>query len=622
MTRATAGQKHLRKKKPETSAQPRRIADYGFIGNCESGALVHRTASIEWLCWPRFDSEACLASLLGSPENGFWKISPATAKATYSRRYRGESLILETTIETERGSATVIDFMPVQGSACALVRVVEGRKGVLRLKSDLQVAFAYGRVAGRWRKRSDRELVAMVGPNALRLTSDVRLRGNDYGQCCTEFSVRPGQQIGFVLDYFESYGREPVRVSAAAALKRTEQFWRTWIGKCSYEGPWRDAVIRSLLTIKGLSYRPSGGIAAAATGSLPEKLGGDRNWDYRACWLRDSTFTLLAFLSSGYRAEARAWRDWLVRTVGGEPIRVRPLYGLGGESRMPEWEAQWLRGFGGAHPVRFGNAASEQLQLDVYGEVIEALEQAHRHGIAIDETAWRIQVSLVEFLERHWRQHDRGIWESRGRAKRFTHSQVMVWTALDRMIRWAEAEKRSAPLARWKRLRGIVHAEICRRGFNRKLGSFVRDFDSTNLDASLLRLAQVGFLRPDDPRIHGTVDAIGRYLLRDGLVYRHRSGGTRSAWLADEPAILVCSLWYADALVLLRRKREAIETLERVLALRNDLGLLAEAFDPDAGELSGNFPQTLSHLAVVNTALNLEGRRGPAWRWTGTPKPR
>lgn len=600
----------------------RRIADYALIGNCETAALIHRAARIEWLCWPRFDSQACLASLLGSCDNGFWDMRPLAPGAKFERRYRGDSLILETHIETVRASAVIIDFMPVGGGPSAVVRLVEGRRGVLRFTSDLRIRFEYGRIPGRWRADSEHAVRAVAGPHAVRLRADLPLKFRDDGRCSAEFSIRAGEQVGFVLSYFESYGREPAQVNAASALQRTERFWRTWIRRCHYEGPWSGAVRRSLLTIKALAYGPSGGIAAAPTSSLPETLAGSKNWDYRFCWIRDSTFTLLSFLYSGYRSEAVAWRDWLLRAIGGEPIRVRPLYGLGGEAHVPEWEPRWLTGFGGARPVRFGNAASDQLQLDVYGEVIDALEQAHRHGIELDEAAWRLQMSMLEHLERCWRRPDSGIWEERATPKRFTHSRVMIWTAFERMIHRATAERRRAPLAHWRRFRDRVHAEVCRRGFDRKLNSFVRDFDSSDLDASLLLLPQVGFLPPEDPRIRGTIDAVGTHLARDGLIYRYNTGAGKHRLPLDEPALLVCSLWYADALLLTGRRDQAIQTFERVLALRNDVGLLAEAFDRRVGQLSGNFPQALSHLAIVNTVLNLRGEDGPAWRRGARPTPR
>ncbi|HTT03145.1 MAG TPA: glycoside hydrolase family 15 protein [Steroidobacteraceae bacterium] len=588
----------------------RRIADYAVIGDCETAALVDREGSIEWLCWPRFDSQACCAALLGSDENGYWRLA-STGPGSRSRCYRRDSLILESRVQTADGSAKIIDFMPVRGQASDVVRIVRGERGVVRLCSDLCMRFDYGRRRPHFIGHSAQCVIATAGPHAARLAADVPLNCTADGRCKTEFAVRAGEQRVFVLTYFVSYEREPPAVDAEQALAETERFWSQWVERCSYQGPWRDAVVRSLITMKALTYRPSGGIAAAATSSLPERRGGTRNWDYRFCWLRDATFTLLAFLYSGYREEAIAWRDWLLRAVGGEAARVQPIYGMAGEARLDEWEASWLAGFDGARPVRFGNAAFSQHQLDVYGEVIDALQQAHAHGIKFSEAAWRMQLKMVEHLETVWRQPDNGIWEVRDTPRRFTYSQAMIWAALDRLIRRAESERLEAPLERWKRLRAQIHAEVCRSAFHPDRNTFVRDFDSGELDASLLLLPQIGFLPPDDARIIGTVEAIGRNLQRDGLTIRHRADGEGEA---DAAVFCVCSLWYADALLMIGRRDAAVATFERVLALRNDLGLLAEAFDTASRELMGNFPQALSHLALVNTALNLQGTDGPAWR--------
>ena len=595
-------------------AAPRLIADFAMIGDCQTAALVHRDATIEWLCWPRFDSEACFASLLGTEENGQWKILAVGAEAQLSRKYRNETLILETRIVTPEGTATLLDFMPPREQASDVVRVIIGEQGTVRFKSELQLRFDYGRLKPRWDRETDCRATAEVGPHAVRLVADVAFDCSDDGGCSCEFSVAAGQTIAFVLTYFTSYGERPNRVDPLAALHQTEQFWAEWVGRCSYDGPARDAVIRSLITMKALIYMPSGGIAAAPTSSLPEQPGGERNWDYRYCWLRDATFTLLAFVHCGYEEEAAAWRDWLVRAAGGAPSCLQPLYGMGGESRLPEWEAGWLSGFLGAKPVRFGNLAYLQQQLDVPGEVIDALHQARLHGLPHSPPAWRVQVAMVEHLETIWQQPDKGIWESRDQPQRFTHSQAMLWAAFDRTIAAAEQDNLDAPLDRWRAVRDTLHAEICDRGFNAGLNSFVRYFGSTELDASVLLLPQIGFLPADDPRIVGTVDAIGRRLKKDGFIMRYDSEASKDGLPPGEGTFLACSFWYADALAMMGRYDEALEVFEHILAIRNDVGLLAEGYDPAAGAFTGNFPQALSLLSLVNTALNLSRANGPARR--------
>ena len=598
---------------PDQAAPDRRqIADYALIGDCETAALVHQSGTIEWLCWPRFDSEACLASLLGTAENGQWKIAALDPSATITRRYRDETLILETAITTPDGMVTLIDFMPPRGEASDVIRIIRGDRGRVRIKSELALRFDYGRLKPRWDREDDRRAAAVVGPSAVILAADVPFECHDDGGCVSEFTVAAGEQVALVMTYFLSYGARPRIVDAQAALRDTESFWAEWVAKGNYDGPWRAAVVRSLITLKALIYDPSGGIAAAPTSSLPEQAGGTRNWDYRYCWLRDATFTLLSFIHCGYVEEAKAWRDWLLRAVGGDPGCVQPLYGMAGESRLPEWTADWLSGFGGAQPVRFGNLAYTQSQLDIPGEVIDALHQAWMHGLSLSEPAWRVQVRLVEHLESVWQQPDRGMWESRDQPQRFVQSQAMIWAAFDRTIATAEKEGLDAPLDRWRALRDRIHAEICDKGFNCDLNSFVRHFGATELDASVLLLPQIGFLPPDDPRIIGTVEAIGRRLTKDGFIMRYDSEASKDGLPPGEGTFLACSFWYADALALMERYEEAQEMFERVLAIRNDLGLLAEGYDPTSKTLTGNFPQALSHLTLVNTALNLSRAHGPA----------
>lgn len=598
----------------------RRIADYALIGDCETAALVHRSGSIEWLCWPRFDSPACFAALVGGAENGRWQIGAVGADASLSRRYRGNSLILETRIETATGTALLIDFMPMRRQASDVVRIVLGESGTIRLRSELVLRFDHGRIWPHWTMEDESRAVAVAGPNAAHLAAQRPLRLCDDKACIADFTISAGERAAFVLTYSASHGTSPNPVDAELALAETVRFWADWVAQCRYEGPWREAVIRSLITMKALTYRPSGGIAAAPTTSLSEKIGKSGNWDYRFCWLRDATFTLLSLLHSGYRDEATAWRDWLLRAAGGDPAQVQPIYGMAGESLLPEWEADWLPGFEDVRPVRFGNAAFAQRQFDTYGEVVDALYQAHAHGIAPSDLAWRLQLRMVGHLETVWQQPDSGIWEARRQRRRFTHSQAMIWAAVDRMIRHAETERLEAPIERWRELRACIHREICSRGYNRDLNSFVRYFDSTTVDASLLLLPQIGFLPPQDSRITGTIAAIGERLAKDGFICRCEADSARDDRSPGTAAFLACSFWYADALLMLGRREEAAATFERVLSVRNDLGLLSEEYEIERGRLIGNFPQALSHLALVNTALNLAQGDGPA-RSRSRPEP-
>jgi GH15 family glucan-1,4-alpha-glucosidase len=584
-----------------------RIADYGLIADGETAALVRRDGSIDWLCWPRFDSDACFAALLGDAGNGRWRLCSHDGRARLRRRYLGESLLLETSIETNTGAARILDFMPVRGEASHIIRIVKGDRGCVRLTSDIRLRFDFGRLRPRWTADEAGVATAISGPHSVRLASDAGISAQEGGDCSAEFTIGAGERKTFVLTYFRSHTKRPPPVDTLSALNHTSRFWAEWAGRCRYEGPWRAAVVRSLIVLKSLTYRPSGAIAAAPTSSLPEWPRGERNWDYRFCWLRDATFTLLAFLQAGYEDEARAWRDWLLRAVAGDPRCIQPVYGLAGEARLTEWNADWLRGFGGARPVRFGNAAFQQRQFDVYGEVIDALYQAHVHGLPPSDAEWRLATALVEHLEAVWTQPDDGIWETRSKPKRFTHSQAMIWASLDRMIRRAEATRAQAPLERWKRLRRTIHQEICRKGFDSALNSFVREFDSCELDACLLLLPQIGFLPADDPRILGTIKAIGDRLCRGAFVFRYDDRATEDGLPKGQAAFLACSFWYADALILAGRRTEAEAIFSRVLEVRNDLGLLSEEFDTQSGELAGNFPQALSHLALVNTAFNLAG---------------
>ena len=587
-----------------------RISEYALIGDCETAALVRFDGSILWLCWPRFDSEACFAALLGDEHNGCWRLSCRDEEVRLKRRYLGDSLILETSIEGPSGTARVIDFMPVRGEASDIVRIVIGDHGTVGLTSELKLRFDFGRLKPRWSQDADGAAVAISGPHGVRLITEVAVSCRSEGDCTAEFTVSAGERKTFVLSYFVSHAGRPAELDVLMALEETRRFWSEWSARCTYRGPWRDAVIRSLIVMKALTYQRSGAVVAAPTSSLPETLGGGRNWDYRFCWLRDATFTLLAFLQAGYEDEAVAWRDWLWRAVGGDPARIQPVYGLGGETRLTEWKADWLAGFAGSRPVRFGNVAFRQRQFDVYGEVIDAIHHARDYGLPAGEDVWPMAAAMVEHLELVWREPDHGIWETRSESRRFTYSKAMIWASLDRLVRHAEATAMEAPLERWRRLRAEVHADVCRRGFDSAANTFVRDYDSCELDASLLLLPQIGFLPANDARIRGTIEAIGVALCRDGFLFRYDDERTDDGLPKGQSAFIACSFWYADALLMIGRHEEAKRVFERVLAVRNDLGLLSEEFDLRAGELVGNFPQVLSHLALVNTAFNLAGHRG------------
>lgn len=587
----------------------KRIDDFALIGDCETAALVHRSGSIEWLCWPDFSSPACLAALLGTEENGAWEISASDPAARSRRRYRPDTLILETSIETPSGAAAITDFMPIRNGSSNVVRIVEGLSGVIELRSALRLRFDYGRLRPVLRETED-GFEALAGRHGARLVSDVPMRRGGDDRFEAILTVSHGERLAFVMTHYPAFDSPPPRIDPFAALAHTERYWRDWCSRCAYDGPWRDAVMRSLITMKALIYRPSGAIAAAPTSSLAEEAGGAGAWDYRFCWLRDATFTLLALLHAGYVDEAVAWRNWLLLAIAGDATNVQPVYGLDGETRLPEWEAPWLEGFNGAKPVRFGNKAARQRQFDVFGEIADALHQSREHGLGSDAAVWDLQMRLAERLEQVWREPGNGIWESRADLRHYTLSRAMIWLAFDRTIEAAEKRGGVGQLDRWREIRAAVHAEVCRRGFRPSLGSFVRDFETDTLDASLLLLPQIGFLPADDPRIRGTVEAIGRQLSRQGFIYRAR----REDFGQADSSFLACCFWYADALLLLGRRDEAEQMFEKLMSIRNDVGLLSEEYDPDARRLMGNFPQALSHLALVNTALNLWTADGPAHR--------
>lgn len=588
-----------------------RLEDYALLGDCETAALVGRDGSIDWLCWPRFDSGACFAALLGARENGRWLIGAVDEQARVSRRYRDGTLILETHIETSDGAATVVDFMPLRGEASDLVRLVQGKRGTVAIRTELIIRFDYGSLIPWVTRSEDGSLTAVAGPDMVVLRTPAKLAAKGLTHV-GEFTVSAGQTIPFVLTYGPSHLGPPAAVDPSAALADTEAYWRDWSRRCSRPDEWSEPVTQSLITLKALTYRPTGGLVAAATTSLPEQLGGPRNWDYRYCWLRDATFTLLALMNAGYFEEAEAWRSWLLRAVAGAPAQAQIMYGLSGERRLPEWEAPWLGGYEGARPVRVGNAAAEQLQLDVYGEVLDALYHARSGKLKADAAGWMLQRELLKHLEAIWDQPDEGIWEVRGGRRHFTTSKVMAWVAFDRAIRMVETFAMDGPVDRWRTMRQTIHDEVCERGFDADVGAFVQSYGSKQLDASVLLIPQVGFLPPSDPRIRSTVERIERHLMSDGLVMRYESGQGVDGLPGGEGAFLACSFWLADNFVLLGRKEEARRLFERLLALRNDVGLLSEEYDPKAKRLVGNFPQALSHIALVNTAHNLVMTDKPA----------
>jgi GH15 family glucan-1,4-alpha-glucosidase len=595
---------------------PSPIEDYAIIGNSETAALVARDGSIDWLCLPRFDSAACFAALLGTPDHGRWLIAPAEDGARVSRTYRDHTLILETTFETPDGAVCVIDFMARRDGVSDLVRIVKGLRGAVAMRTELIARFEYGSIIPWVVAQEDGRLQFTAGPDRLLLETSVELRG-EHMKTIGEFTVMAGQDVGFKLSWTPSYHAAPASFDCAAALVQVEAFWTDWISSFKPSGEWSDAVLRSLLTLKTFAHWETGGIVAAATTSLPEKLGGTRNWDYRLCWLRDATFTLYALIGAGFLGEAQAWREWLLRAVAGSPDDLQIMYGIAGERRLPEYEVPWLPGYEGAAPVRIGNAAAEQVQLDVYGEVMGAFYIARKAGIAAEEASWALECALIGHLEKIWGEPDDGIWEVRGGRRQFTHSKVMAWVAFDRAIRSAEEFGLEAPLDRWRETRDRIHQQVCERGFDPAQNAFVQSYDSTALDASLLLIPMTGFLPPADPRVRGTLAAIERNLIRDGLVLRYDTGEVRDGLPPGEGAFLACSFWLVDNYILQDRYDEARALFERLLSLRNDVGLLAEEYDVADKRQLGNFPQAFSHLALINTARNLTNAR-PA---TGTESP-
>jgi GH15 family glucan-1,4-alpha-glucosidase len=587
-----------------------RIEDYGLIGDCETAALVGRDGSIDWLCWPAFDSDACFAALLGNHRHGRWLVAPAGEIRRSSRRYRDNTLILETRFETADGAVDLIDFMPPRGNASDVVRLVRGVRGRVRMQMQLVIRFGFGADIP-WVKKSEdgTALLAICGPDMTVLRTPVETRGEDM-TTVADFDVGAGETIPFVLTYGPSHLPPPKPIDPEHALRDTEAFWTEWCSRCTYQGEYRDLVMRSLITLKAQTYGPSGGIVAAPTTSLPEKLGGGRNWDYRFCWLRDATFTLLALMNSGYTEEASAWHHWLLRAAAGAPANMQIMYGIMGQRRLLEWEATWLPGYEGAKPVRVGNAAHAQLQLDVYGELIDAFHQWRVAKLELDDGAWALECAVLEHLAEVWDQPDHGIWERRGAGRHYVSSKVMTWVAFDRGVKSAEMFGFKAPVAKWRGLREAIHLDVCARGFDAELNSFVESYGSKMLDASILLLPSVGFLPSEDPRVKGTLAAIERYLMRDGFVLRHdpREAEAQPA----EGAFLACTLWLADALVLEGEYGRAQELFARVVAIANDLGLLAEEFDSVAGRQTGNFPQALTHIALINTAHNLSAAKRSA----------
>jgi GH15 family glucan-1,4-alpha-glucosidase len=589
---------------------PAKIEDYAFLSDTQTAALVSRDACVDWLCFPRFDSGSCFASLLGDKQNGHWKFSPKEKIRKTSRRYRGNTLILETLIHTKSGVVRMIDFMPPRGTNPDIIRIIEGVRGKVSLTMELIIRFDYGQIVPWVRKRAG-GLQAVAGPDALILRTPVPTQGKNL-TTLAEFEVKKGDRVPFVLTWFPSHEPPPKKVRAGVALRQTELYWRSWSSKFRGKGKWRDAVLRSLIVLKGLTYAPSGGIVAAATTSLPEEIGGVRNWDYRFCWLRDATFTLFALTSSEFLEEARTWRAWLLRAIAGSPEQMQILYGVNGERRLDEFEVPWLSGYENSAPVRIGNAASMQFQLDVYGEVVSSMYNADRAGIPMDKTEWRLQVALLKYLESAWQKPDEGIWEVRGRRRHFTHSKMMAWLAFHRAVQLVEqcSYKANKEVERWREARDKIHRQVCERGYNPRKKAFTQSYGSNALDASLLLMPMIGFLPPDDPRVIGTIDAIERELMVKGLVLRYRVADTRVDGLAGgEGVFLPCSFWFASCLHMIGRKRQARQLFERLLKLRNDLGLLSEEYDPVSRRQLGNFPQAFTHVSLVIAAKILSGEK-------------
>ncbi|MDP9010999.1 MAG: glycoside hydrolase family 15 protein [Pseudomonadota bacterium] len=579
---------------------PLRIENYALIGDCHTAALVGTDGSMDWLCFPRFDSAACFAALLGGPEQGRWLLAPAGKVTSVQRCYLGDSLILQTDFHTHRGSVRVLDFMTLSDERWDVVRIVRGLSGQVRLRMELVVRFDYGSIIP-WVRRSGELLLITAGPDTLELASSVAVEGENM-KTVAEFSVRKGQHESFVLNYRPSHFATRPAIDARKALKDTAAHWHQWSARCCYKGRWQKPVMRSLITLKALTYKPTGGLVAAPTTSLPERPGSVRNWDYRYCWLRDATFTLNALLLAGYDEEATAWREWLLRAVAGSPDDLQIVYGVTGQRRLDEIELPWLAGYEDSKPVRVGNAASRQFQLDVYGEVMDSLHLARAADIEPHPEAWRVQIALLRFLESHWDRPDEGMWEVRGPRQHFTHSKIMAWVAFDRAVKDAEEEGLEGPVEKWRQLRDTIHAQVCEKGFDAVNNTFVQSYETKFLDASLLLIPQVGFLPADDSRVIGTIAAIERDLMVDGLVLRYSTATKVDALPTGEGAFLACSFWLADSYLVTGRRKEAQTLFERLLALGNDVGLFAEEYDPRAKRMLGNFPQALTHMALINTA--------------------
>ena len=584
---------------------PQRIEDYALLGDTQTAALVGRDGCIDWLCLPRFDSDACFAALLGTEQHGTWRISPRGEIRGVRRQYRPGTLVLETEITTEDGTVRLVDLMPPREQTPDLVRIVEGVRGRVPIELSLRIRFGYGRLRP-WLHHVEGDWVAVAGPDLLSLHAGVEVNDRD-ADLVASFAVEPGDRVPFVLTWSPSHVSRPQTVDALREVDQTAEWWRQWDAQCRYQGDWTSAVRNSLVVLKALTYLPTGGMVAAATTSLPERIGGVRNWDYRYCWLRDATFTLRALLVSGFDREAIAWRDWLVRAVAGDPAQLQILYGCGGERRLPELEIPWLPGYEASRPVRIGNAAVEQLQLDIYGEVLDAFHHARSSGIAEEPYAWELQRALLDFVESNWRSEDHGIWEVRGPKRAFTHSRVMAWVGLDRAIRGVEHFGLQGPVDRWRALREEIRRDVLENGFDPKRGAFTQSYGSSEVDAALLQIPLVGFLPATDPRMRGTVEAIERELIDGGLVRRYLNRPALEGLPGAEGVFLACSFWLVENLALLGRVGDARDLFERLLALRNDVGLLSEQYDPHSNRMLGNFPQAFSHVALVNSAWRLSG---------------
>lgn len=588
----------------QPSYQPLAIEDYAVIGDCTTAALVGRNGSIDWLCWPRFDSDACLCALLGNDNHGRWLISPATEILGVHRSYRDSGLILETVFQTSTGSVALIDFMVPEALNSTVVRIVEGRSGHVDMQMMLSLRFDYGSSVPWVTRLEEGGLTAIAGPHMCVLHTDLNLEGRDM-QSVAEFTVTKGERWPIMLTYVASHMPLPSAMDAEMMLAATEVYWTTWSKRSTYKGKYERAVSVSMRVLKALTYHPTGGIVAAVTTSLPEKLGGSRNWDYRYCWLRDASLTLFALMRGGYYEEAGEWRDWLHRSVAGSPDQVQIMYGLGGERRLSEWEVDWLPGYQGAAPVRVGNAASTQLQLDIYGELFEALHLGRAGGLAEAPASWQLQCSIIKHLETIWQQPDEGIWETRGGRKQFVYSKVAVWLAFDRMLKDAEAHGLDGPVEHWTAVRDQVHAEVCEKGFNKAKNSFVQHYDGDELDAALLLIPMTGFLPFDDPRVLGTIAAVERELVQDGLVMRYRAAPDTDGLPAGEGSFLPCSFWLVSNMQMQGRTEEARMLFEHLLGLCNDVGLLSEEYDTISKRMTGNFPQAFTHMALISSAMYL-----------------